>query len=489
MIRLSDITKKKPFVAWLLFLGTMAVTFAIGLFASSIMERRVESQTRFQMNTPIGEWESDPAKWKDNFPREYESWKKTADTSFKSKYAGSATRDSLEEFPEQVVMWAGYAFSREYNQSRGHMHAVEDVRNILRTAVPQPGTCWTCKSPDVPRLMNEMGIANFYASKWADLGNKVKHPIGCLDCHDPKTMNLRISRPALVEAFQRRGMDVRNSNHQEMRTLVCAQCHVEYHFKDKKTFYLNFPWDKGLTVENIESHYDNIDFYDWVHPISRAHMLKAQHPDYELFQTSIHYQRGISCADCHMPYKSEGGVKTTSHHVVSPLSNISGSCQVCHNNSEQDLIKNVTDRQDRIVELRKTAQDAITRAHIEAKMAWDKGATEEEMKPILLLIRHAQWRWDFVVASVGGSFHAPLESARILGSAVDKAQKARIQLAVLLAKHGYTEQVPMPDLSTKAKAQAFIGLKMDELNKEKQDMLTNTISKWDAEYDAAQKPH
>ena len=335
--------------------------------------------------------------------------------------------------------------------------------------------------------MNEMGIANFYASKWADLGPKIKHSIGCLDCHDPKTMNLRISRPALVEAFERRGLNVRNASHQEMRSLVCAQCHVEYHFKDKKSFYLNFPWDKGMTVESIEAYYDGIEFYDWEHPISKAHMLKAQHPDYELFQASIHYQRGISCADCHMPYKSEGGVKTTSHHVQSPLNNMSGSCQVCHNNSEQELIKNVTDRQDRIVELRKIAQDKITRAHLEAKAAWDKGATADEMKPILLNIRHAQWRWDYVVASVGGSFHAPLECARILGSAIEKAQQARIELAVVLAKHGYTESVPMPDLSTKAKAQAFIGLKMDELRIQKDDMLKNIISKWDVEYDAAQK--
>jgi nitrite reductase (cytochrome c-552) len=258
---------------------------------------------------------------------------------------------------------------------------------------------------------------------------------------------------------------------------------VEYYFKDKKTFYLNFPWDKGMTVENIEEYYDNLDFSDWVHPLSKARMLKAQHPDYEIFQASIHAQRGLSCADCHMPYRSEGGVKMTDHHIQSPLNNVANSCQVCHTNDAKELIQNVYDRQDKITELRLRAQDAITRAHIEAKMAWDKGATEEEMKPILQNIRHAQWRWDYVVASVGGSFHAPLESARILTTAVDKGQQARIQLAVVLAKHGYTEPVPMPDISTKAKAQEYIGLNMKQLHQDKQDMLKNEISKWDEQYD------
>jgi nitrite reductase (cytochrome c-552) len=290
-----------------------------------------------------------------------------------------------------------------------------------------------------------------------------------------------------VEAFERQGKDIRNASQQEMRSLVCAQCHVEYYFKDKKTFYLNFPWDKGMTVEKIEEYYDNLDFYDWVHPVSKAHMLKAQHPDYEIFQASIHGQRGLSCADCHMPYRSEGGVKMTDHHIQSPLNNVANSCQVCHTNDAKELIQNVYDRQDKIVELRLRAQDVITRAHIEAKMAWDKGATEDEMKPILLNIRHAQWRWDYVVASVGGSFHAPLESARILTTAVDKGQQARIQLAVVLAKHGYTEPVPMPDISTKAKAQEYIGLNMKQLHQEKQDMLKNEISKWDEQYDQEMK--
>jgi nitrite reductase (cytochrome c-552) len=492
-MRISEMVRKHPALGWVLFVGTMMATFAVGLFASSIMERRVESRVRFQQNVEIGEWESNPEKWRSNFPREYERWRETEDSTFKSKYAGSAMRDSLEEHPGMVVLWAGYAFSREYNQARGHFNAVKDVQNILRTAVPQPGTCWTCKSPDVPRLMNEMGIGEFYKSKWSDLGSKVKHPIGCLDCHDPKTMDLRISRPALVEAFERQGKDIRKATHQEMRQLVCAQCHVEYYFKDKTTFYLTFPWDKGMNVEDMIAYYDEPErfgghiFKDFEHAISKAPMLKAQHPDYELFQQGIHAQRGVSCADCHMPYRSEGGIKVTDHKIESPLAKVDTTCQVCHGNATADLVRNVTDRQDKIETLRRRAEDILVHLHFEIKAARDKGANDEELQNVMMAVRHAQFRWDYAVASIGGAFHAPQESARILATAVDEASGARLEMARILAKHGILEPVEIPDVGSKAKAQQVIGLDMAKLNAEKREFVEKTVPEWSRAYDA--NPH
>ena len=161
------------------------------------------------------------------------------------------------------------------------------------------------------------------------MGAEIVNPIGCSDCHDPETMNLHISRPALIEAFQRQGKDITKATPQEMRSLVCAQCHVEYFFKgDGK--YLTFPWDKGFTGEDMEAYYDEVGFYDYIHKLSRTPILKAQHPDYEIAQMGIHGQRGVSCADCHMPYKSEGGVKFSDHHIQSPLAMIDRTCQVCH---------------------------------------------------------------------------------------------------------------------------------------------------------------
>ncbi len=478
MKSIIEIIQQKPWMGWILFLATVAAVFLIGLFASSIIERRGEERALFQILKPIADWEPRNEVWGENFPREYETYTSTLDTTFRSKHGGSATIDVLEHYPNLVVLWAGYAFSRDFKQARGHYYAVADIRHTLRTGVPQPGTCWSCKSTDVPRVMNEKGPANFYKSKWEDLGSEIVNNIGCQDCHDNKTMNLRLSRPALIEAFERRGLDIKKATHQEMRSLVCAQCHVEYYFKgDGK--YLTFPWDQGMTVDEVERYYDQVGHTDFVHKLSRARILKAQHPDYEIFRTGIHAQRGLSCADCHMPYRSEGGVKFTNHKIQSPLANIANSCAVCHRENEDDLLRNVYERQDKIIEIRSLVEENLVKAHIEAKTAWDHGATEKEMEPILTLIRHAQWRWDYAAASHGGSFHAPLETQRIIGTALQRVQEARIQLAAVLIRHNATVPVKMPDLSTKEKAQAYIGLDMKKLNDEKQRFIKTVVPDWD----------
>jgi len=470
-------TGRKPWINWLIFLATVVIVFVLGLFATSILERRTESKLYFQTVKEIPDWEPRNEVWGENFPREYETYASTLDTSFSSAHGGSATIDYLEKYPELVVLWAGYAFSREYNQGRGHYYAVKDIRETLRTDVPQPATCWTCKSPDVPRLMEEMGVAEFYKGKWKDLGHEVVNNIGCQDCHDPKTMNLRVTRPALVEAFQRMGKDITKATHQEMRSLVCAQCHVEYYFKGEGK-YLTFPWDKGFSADNMETYYDEIEHVDFVHKLSRTPILKAQHPDFELYMTGVHADRGVACADCHMPYKREGGMKFTDHKIQSPLANISGSCQVCHRESESKLIGNVVERQGKVEELRRIAEKNLARVHIEAKTAWDNGATEEEMKPVLTLIRHAQWRWDWVAAANGLGFHSPVEALRVLGTSIEKAQEARILLTEIFVKRGVKTPITMPDISTKAKAQEYIGLDMPEINKKKSEFIQTVIPEW-----------
>jgi len=429
------------------------------------------------MVSEIPDWEPRNEVWGQNFPRQYQTYVRTADTSFKSKYFGSTRYDYLEKYPELIVMWAGFSFARDYNQGRGHYYSVSDVHQTLRTVQPQPATCWTCKSTDVPRLMNQFGVAGFYKSSWAEMGPEVVNHIGCQDCHDPKTMNLRITRPALAEAFERIGKNVQDATHQEMRSLVCAQCHVEYYFKGEGR-YLNFPWDKGFSAEDMEKYYDEYEFADWTHALSRAPMIKAQHPDYELYMTGIHAQRGVACADCHMPYKREGGLKFTDHHINSPLDNIAASCQVCHRESEATLLKNVYDHQDRIAELRRITEINLARVHIEAKTAWDNGATEQEMAPVLTLIRHAQWRWDWVAAANGMGIHSPAESLRVLGTAIQKSNEASLLLAEILVRRGVDYPVQMPDISTKEKAQHFVGLPMDQIQQQKKDFLQNRLPEW-----------
>ena len=483
----TDSIRRRPWIGWAIFISTAVVVFFLGLLASSIIERRTEAQFAFATAVKYDNSEPRNAVWGKNFPREYESYLQTSDTTFRSKYNGAATIDMLEVDPRLVILWAGYGFSKDYNQGRGHYYAIDDIRHILRTGgpaegkpSPMPNTCWACKSTDVPRMMKDVGPASFYSGSWETKGHEIVNAIGCADCHEAKTMNLQISRPALKEAFERIGKDITKVSHQEMRSLVCAQCHVEYYFdkRDGKQNYLTFPWDKGFTVEDMERYYDEFMFSDWTHALSKAPMLKAQHPGYEVFMTGIHAERGVSCADCHMPYKSEGGQKFTDHHLQSPLNNVETSCAVCHREKTMTLFKNVYDRQDKIIQNRDKLEELLVRAHVEAKKAWDLGATDEQMKDVLMDIRHAQWRWDYVAASHGASFHSPVEIGRVVASGIAIAQEARIKLTRLLAKLGFNEELPYPDISTKEKAQAFIGLDMVKLNAEKTVFLKDVVPVW-----------
>lgn len=476
----------KPWQSWAIFGGSMVLVFCLGLLAASVTERRAEIASIYaNKKDKIAPLEARNEMYKGNYAREYETWTQTKDTTFRSEFNGSQAVDVLAQRPNMVLLWAGYAFSREYASPRGHMHAIEDVQKILRTGNPgvdgatdmQPATCWTCKSPDVPRMMQAIGVDNFYKSKWSEMGSEIVNPIGCADCHDPETMNLHISRPALVEAFQRRGVDINKATHQEMRSLVCAQCHVEYFFKGEGK-YLTFPWDKGFTMEDAERYYDEAEYYDYIHALSKTPILKAQHPDFEIAQQGIHAQRGVSCADCHMPYVSQGGVKFSDHHITSPLAKIDRTCQTCHRESEEVLRQSVYDRQRKANEVRNQLETELAKAHIEAQFAWNKGATESEMAPVLKFIRQSQWRWDYGVASHGASFHAPQEVTRILSNGLERAMQARLELSRILARHGYTQEVPMPDVSTKEKAQRYIGLDPEKMEAGKAEFMKTVVPKW-----------
>jgi nitrite reductase (cytochrome c-552) len=480
-------SKKRTFSTWIIFGVTVVVVFLLGLLAASIVDRRAEGEFVYKPKASFEPQETRNQVWGINFPREYQSYMKTADTTFRSKYNGSAMIDMLAVDPRLVVLWAGYGFSKDYNQGRGHAYAIKDVVNSLRTGAlksaedgPMPSTCWTCKSPDVVRVMSEKGVREYYTGTWASLGHEIVNPIGCADCHDPQSMNLRITRPTLIEAFQRQGKDITKVSHQEMRSLVCAQCHVEYYFdkSDKKSNYLTLPWDGGMTMEAMEAYYDNLGFSDWTHALSKAPMLKAQHPDYELYTMGVHADRGVSCADCHMPYKSEGGQKFTDHHIQSPLNNVANSCQVCHREETAKLIANVFERQDKIIENRDKLEELLVRAHTEAKLAWDKGATEQMMSGALTDIRHAQWRWDYAAASHGASFHAPLETSRVISKGIEKAQEARLKLTRVLNALGVVDEVPYPDIDTKEKAQAYIGLPAEKLKADKNEFLKTMLPQW-----------
>jgi nitrite reductase (cytochrome c-552) len=439
---------------WALLILASIATFLLGILGASIIERREEARQQLPL-IPIGKWETDSAKWGENYPREYASYKEMYDHSRHTKYVGPYPRDYLADTPANVILFAGYAFAKEYNQARGHVYSIEDVTKTKRLGPTTAGTCWTCKSTDVPRLLADIGPEKFYGGKFSEYKDQITHPIGCLDCHEPNSMKLRVSRPALREALLRQGKDVDQVSHQEMRTLVCAQCHVEYYLKPQ-TNYLVFPWDKGTTPEQMDEYYAENDFSDWTHAISKAKMIKIQHPDYEVYRTGIHAYRNIACADCHMPYRTEGGAKFTDHHIQSPLLNISNSCVVCHRWSEAEIKSRVEAIQDKVHQGRGLAEDMLAKAHFDVAAAAQAGASDEGLAEARNLVRRAQLRWDYVAANNGMGFHSPQECMRILESSVDLAGQCRIHCARILAKHGITEPVKYPDTSSKEKAQAVI---------------------------------
>ena len=257
-----------------------AVVVLLGILGFSIMEHRWEAQRPAIAVKPLDEWETDNEVWGENYPREYNTWLKTQIDTTKTKFGGAYPRDYLDDDPYQVILFAGYGFGKDYLQGRGHYYAIDDVTDTKRIKTPfNEATCWTCKSPDVPRMMEKMGIKEFYAANFHDLKDEIVNPIGCRDCHDPETMGLIITRPALREAFAATGHDIDDATHQEMRSLVCAQCHVEYYFLDDeaegKKAYLTFPWKKGRKVDDMIEHYDEYAFHDWVHPVSGTPIIKS----------------------------------------------------------------------------------------------------------------------------------------------------------------------------------------------------------------------
>lgn len=425
------------------YVVTVAVGILLGLGIAALLVtiviRRQEARLTYFQIVEIREDEPDPAVWGRNFPNQYEAYIKTLRTSELVKYSaygrygGSEAFSKLEQHPDYVKIFAGYPFSVEYNEERGHMSSLKDVLSTKRLGDAKPGTCMTCKSSDVPRLMKTLGAAQFYATPMKELVEKqnIKHPVTCADCHDARTMDLRITRPAFAEAMRGRGVDVTRAARQEMRTYVCAQCHVEYYFRGATEKYLVFPWARGLKVEEIEAYYDEIRFADWQHAISRTPMVKIQHPEYELWSTGNHARSGVTCADCHMPYRRAGAVKITDHWIRSPLVNIQNTCMTCHRQPEGEMRARVLEAQARTFQLLGQGEKALIDAMTAVERAAAEGVTDEALAEARALHRKAQIRWDFVSAENSMGFHSPQEAVRILGDAIDLARRA--ELSVLKA--------------------------------------------------------
>ncbi len=408
------------------FVAGALIMIGLSVLLTNIQSRKDEAAQYPLKVVPISATELDPAVWGRNFPREYDSFMRTKDDTISTPFGGSVPYDKLARVPAMVRIWAGYAFSVEYNKARGHYYALIDQKKTKRQQVTQqPGACANCHAAEAPQLIAQMGWENFNHTPYAVISDSLHTASSCADCHDPNTMELRITRPAFTNAMNARGIDVTKASRQDMRTYVCAQCHVEYYFAgDNKV--LTFPWKNGLSIEDIEAYENSVGHTDFKHKETGAPILKMQHPEFELYSSGLHAKSGVACADCHMPYVREGAVKVSDHWLRSPLTNLNTACQTCHKQDEQTLRERVLTIQERTTKLLRSAEAALLNAIDAISAAKKAGATDAQLEEARGLQRRASLRWDFVSSENSTGFHSPQEAARILADAIDYARQAQV---------------------------------------------------------------
>ncbi|HEV2718474.1 MAG TPA: ammonia-forming cytochrome c nitrite reductase subunit c552, partial [Thermoanaerobaculia bacterium] len=389
----------------------------------NIFERKSEARNPFYRVVALNDTISDAATWGKNFPMQYDDYRRTVD-QVRTHFGGSegvprtptqadprsvVAQSKLEEDPRLKTMWAGYAFSKDFREDRGHAWMlVDQIYTERQKVVKQPGTCINCHASTYV-AMKQLGNGDLFAGfdkinhmPYAEARKLVQHPVACIDCHDPATMQLRVTRPAFILGLRALKKDPNYdpnimATRQEMRSFVCGQCHVEYYFKGpEKT--LVFPWANGLHADEILGFYDEIKFKDWTHAETGAPALKAQHPEFEMWNQGIHARSGVACADCHMPFKREGALKISDHHVRSPLLNVNRACQSCHRWPEEELKARVETIQTRTYQMRNTAMDALVALIADIKSAQAANVPAAQLDAARDFQRKAQWYLDFVEA-------------------------------------------------------------------------------------------
>ncbi len=433
----------------------------------NIVARKAEATKDVFRVVEVDDRTVDPAVWGKNYPRQYDSYKRTVDTE-RTAHGGSEAFQHLDKDPVWRRIFAGYGFAIDYREDRGHGYMLSDQRETERvTKLKQPGACLHCHASTLNTYLDaglkagapagkenwekqlQLGFEEVCKMPYEEATKLVSHPVSCIDCHDADTMALRVNRPAFLNGIRalakseyptphlpsierwrrdgRKGQYEPNTDatRQEMRSMVCAQCHVEYYFKGDKKL-VTYPWDKGLKVEQIEAYYNEVGFSDWQHKETGAKVLKAQHPEFEMWSQGIHARSGVSCADCHMPYVREGAIKVSNHHVRSPLLNIAQACQTCHRYPEKEIMSRALAVQDRNAALLTRGEKALVGLIDAIGLAQKAGATEAQLKPARDFQRQAQFRLDFVAAENSMGFHAPQEAARILGEAIDYARQGEL---------------------------------------------------------------
>lgn len=410
----------------------------------------------------IPDGEMDPSVWGKAYPEEYELWKKTADpvTKRTSKYktgmdGGQISVDKLSEFPYMALLFNGWGFGTEYNEPRGHAYMIRDQLEIDSSRLKSGGVCLTCKTPYAPKLQKEMGL-DYYKKPFKEVLDKIPEKdrtlgVACIDCHSNKDLTLKISRGfTLTKALQDMGTNPDTLTRQEMRSAVCAQCHVTYAINkdaEGKSTGVYFPWQNSkwgaITIEDIIKKLRSDETVkEWKQTVTGFKMAFIRHPEFEFWtNNSVHFKAGAACADCHMPYTKVGVFKVSDHRVMSPVQNEMRACHQCHAQSPDWLKERVFSIQDRTVSMMLRsgyATATVAKLFEVTHKARDAGKTVDMdlYNKAKDFYEEAFYRSLFMGAENSIGFHNPTEGLRILGDSIAFATKAEGFLRQLLAKAG-----------------------------------------------------
>ncbi|MFW6324976.1 MAG: ammonia-forming cytochrome c nitrite reductase subunit c552 [Desulfovibrionales bacterium] len=409
----------------------------------------------------------DPEVWGKAYPEEYELWKKTEEPveESRSKYksgleGGAVAVDKLSQFPYMALLFSGWGFGVEYNLPQGHANMVRDQLEIDASRLKSGGVCLTCKTPYAPGLEEKMG-AEYYSAPFKEVLNKIPEEhrelgVACIDCHNNEDMTLRLSRDfTLRKAVAEIDKNPDELTRQEMRSAVCAQCHVTYNIsKDEegRSDGVYFPWQKSregnISIENIIAQIrSDPSVREWTQEVTGFRMAFIRHPEYEFWtRGSTHYKAGASCADCHMPYTVAGVHKISDHRVMSPVDAEMKACRQCHAESPDWLRERVFSIQDQTVSIMVRAgyQTATVAKLFEiVHNAQDEGKKidQELYDKAREFYDDAFYRSLFIGAENSMGFHNPTEGLRILGDSIAFGSRAEAYLRQALAKAGV--EVPL----------------------------------------------